>query len=89
MTNWNTVSERLPQLMEYVLVHDPDFDGPYLVASRNQYGEWYSDDEELEPTHWMDLPGPPETNKVVTTDRMDELLRENPERLETDEDNAN
>lgn len=60
---WIPVKEQLPELMEFVLVHNTE--GAILVA-RLFTEDWvalFSDGEnkmgELTPTHWMPLPPPP------------------------------
>ena len=62
-SEWIPVSERLPELVERVMVCNAN-DGWVTIGSREltgAYHHWDGDDyEELcEPTHWMPLPAPP------------------------------
>ena len=62
-SQWIPVSERLPELVERVMVCNAN-DEWVTIGSREltgTYHHWDGDDyEELcEPTHWMPLPEPP------------------------------
>jgi len=60
---WISVKDRLPELLEYVLVYNTE--GATLVARRfaNDWVAYFADGEskmgELTATHWQPLPEPP------------------------------
>lgn len=70
---WISVDERLPETFEWVIVAIRCFGHPRLTVPKIPYyvgggGDWYRREsnrsvreEEVEVTHWMPLPEPPET----------------------------
>ena len=60
---WISVSERLPEEDQLVLVFDPEL-ADLGLATYTQSDGWLGECVALyEPSHWMPLPAPPETSK--------------------------
>ena len=59
MTEWIRIAEELPNHSDNVLAFDPD-EGVVMASYLNT---WSGDLYRIEPTHWMPLPEPPQTEE--------------------------
>lgn len=61
MSDWISVEDRLPKMLERVLIFDNDGFG--VLSGRRGSTCWYLEggkDEYVKVTHWMQLPEPPQ-----------------------------